>query len=108
MLRDVICNYVALADAETEYGVVLTGIGADLAVDLPATEALRAQRRRNEAGTRVLLAPPAPVAVAGAGDITLAVTRTVTHRDGTTTATVVTGSRFAIDEPRSVRMEAGA
>ena len=52
VLRDVICNYVAIADAEAEYGVVLTGLGddrgVDLAVDLPATEALRAQRRRNE------------------------------------------------------------
>jgi N-methylhydantoinase B len=52
VLRDVICNYVAIADAEAEYGVVLTGLGddrgIDLAVDLPATEALRAQRRRNE------------------------------------------------------------
>ena len=48
-----------------------------------------------------------PVTVAGADEITLTVTRTVTERDGTTTATTVTGSRFAIDVPRSVRMEAG-
>ena len=66
-----------------------------------------AQRRRNLAGTRVLLAPPAPVTVAGADEISLTVTRTVTERDGTTTSTTVTGSRFAIDVPRSVRMEAG-
>jgi len=48
VLRDVVCNYVAIADAEAEYGVVLTGMGVDLAVDLPATEVLRAQCRRNE------------------------------------------------------------
>jgi len=67
-----------------------------------------AQRRRNLAGTRVLLAPPAPLAVAGASEISLTVTRTVTAADGTTTSTAVTGSRFAIDVPRTVRMEAGA
>jgi N-methylhydantoinase B len=48
VLRDVVCNYVAIADAEADYGVVLTGAGIDLAVDLPATEALRASRQRNE------------------------------------------------------------
>jgi len=67
-----------------------------------------AQRRRNLAGTRVLLAPPAPLVVAGANEISLTVTRTVTAADGTTTSTAVTGSRFAIDVPRTVRMEAGA
>jgi N-methylhydantoinase B len=48
VLRDVVCNYVAITDAEADYGVVLTGAGVDLAVNLPATEALRAQRRSNE------------------------------------------------------------
>jgi len=48
VLRDVVCNYVAAADAETDYGVVLRSDGIDLAIDLPATEALRASRRSNE------------------------------------------------------------
>jgi len=67
-----------------------------------------AQRCRNLAGTRVLLTPSAPVAVTGADTITLALTRTVTDRTGTASSTTVTGRRFAIDVPRSVRMEAGA
>jgi hypothetical protein len=66
------------------------------------------QRCRNLAGTRVLLTPPAPVTVPAADTITLTVTRTVTDRTGATSATAVTGRRFAIDVPRSVRMEAGA
>ena len=66
-----------------------------------------AQRCRNLAGTRVILAPPAPVAVPGDDLISLTVTRTVTDAAGTTTSTAVTGSRFAIDVPRTVRMEAG-
>ena len=37
VLRDVICNYVAIADAEAEYGVVLTGLGDDRGVDLQST-----------------------------------------------------------------------
>ena len=39
--------------------------------------------------------------------ISLTLTRTVTDAAGTTTSTAVTGSRFAIDVPRTVRMEAG-
>jgi len=35
------------------------------------------------------------------------VTRTDTDRTGATSSTAVTGRRFAIDVPRSVRMEAG-
>lgn len=65
------------------------------------------QRCRNLAGTGVLLTPSAPVTVAGAGTITLTVTRTVTDRTGATSSTAVTGRRFATDLPRSVRMEAG-
>ena len=64
-------------------------------------------RCRNEAGTRVLLAPAAPFTVGG-DTLSVTLTRTVTDRTGTTTSTSVTGSRFAIDEPRAVRMEAGA
>jgi len=65
------------------------------------------QRYRNLAGTRVLLTPSAPVTVPGADTITLTVTRTVTDRTGATSSTTATGRRFAIDVPRSVRMEAG-
>ena len=67
-----------------------------------------AQRCRNLAGTRVLLTPSTPVAVPTAEKITLVLTRTVTDRTGATTATTVTGQRFAIEVPRTVRMEAGA
>jgi hypothetical protein len=67
-----------------------------------------AQRRRNLAGTRVLLAPPAPVAVPGADVLGVTLTRTVTDRTGSTTSTTVTGRRFTLDVPRVVRMEAGA
>jgi hypothetical protein len=55
-----------------------------------------------------MLTPSAPVAVTGADTITLTLTRTVTDRTGTTSSTTITGRRFAIDVPRSVRMEAGA
>jgi len=65
------------------------------------------QRCRNVAGTRVLLTPSAPVTVSGDDTITLTVTRTDTDRTGATTSTAVTGRRFAIGVPRSVRMEAG-
>jgi hypothetical protein len=65
------------------------------------------QRCRNLAGTRVLLTPPAPVTVPAADAITLTVTRTVTDRTGATSGTAVTGRRFAIEVPRSVRMEVG-
>ncbi|HWM96646.1 MAG TPA: hypothetical protein VNO54_06275, partial [Streptosporangiaceae bacterium] len=65
------------------------------------------QRCRNLAGTRVLLTPPAPITVPGADTITLTLTRTDTDRTGATSSTAVTGRRFAIDVPRSVRMEAG-
>lgn len=66
------------------------------------------QRRRNLAGTRVLLAPPAAVAVPGADVLGVTLTRTVTDRTGSTTSTTVTGRRFTLDVPRAVRMEAGA
>ncbi len=44
VLHDVVCGYVAPADAEADYGVVIR----DDAVDLPATEALRESRRSND------------------------------------------------------------
>ncbi len=66
-----------------------------------------ALRARNLAGTRVLLTPAAPVAVAGADTLTLVLTRSVTDRTGTVTSTVLTGRRFALDVPRTVQMEAG-
>ncbi len=66
-----------------------------------------AQRRRNLAGTRVLLTPAAPVAVTDAGVLTVTLRRTVTDRTGSTTSSTVTGRRFALDIPRSVQMEAG-
>ena len=66
------------------------------------------QRCRNVAGTRVLLTPAAPALVAGADELRISLARTVTGASGSTTTSVVTGRRFAIDVPRSVRMEAGA
>ena len=66
------------------------------------------QRCRNVAGTRVLLTPAAPARVAGADELRISLARTVTGASGSTTTSVVTGRRFAIDVPRSVRMEAGA
>lgn len=66
------------------------------------------QCRRNLAGTRLLLAPPAPIAVTLADVLAVTLTRTVTDRMGITTSTTVTGRRFALDVPRSVQMEAGA
>lgn len=66
------------------------------------------ERCRNLAGTRVLLTPGVPTAVTGADRIEIVLTRTVTDRTGTTSATTVTGLRFTEDVPRSVRMEAGA
>ena len=47
MLDDVLDEYVSVDGAERDYGVVLTGTLEDLtlAVDLAATDALRAQRR---------------------------------------------------------------
>lgn len=47
VLDDVLDEYVSLAGAERDYGVVLTGSLADLSliIDDAATEALRAQRR---------------------------------------------------------------
>jgi len=65
------------------------------------------QRVRNEAGTRVVLTPTTPVATAGGGTLSLTLRRTDTDRTGQTTSTTIAGSRYAIDEPRSVRMEAG-
>lgn len=65
------------------------------------------QRRRNLAGTRVLLAPGSPVVVSGADVLSVTLRRTVTDRTGSTTLSTVTGRRFALDIPRSVQMEAG-
>ncbi|MGB7982150.1 MAG: hypothetical protein WCF36_15315, partial [Candidatus Nanopelagicales bacterium] len=66
------------------------------------------QRARNVAGTRVLLTPAAPSLVIGADELRISLARTVTGASGSTTTSIVTGRRFAIDIPRSVRMEAGA
>ncbi|WP_109474662.1 hypothetical protein [Ornithinimicrobium cavernae] len=73
------------------------------------------QRRRNSNGTRVLLAPTAPVAVSPsgtddfqAGPLVVQLTRTVTDRTGSTSSTVVTGSRSALTAPRAVYQEVGA
>lgn len=65
------------------------------------------QRCRNVAGTRVLLTPAAPALVVGADELRISLARTVTGASGATTTSIVTGRRFAIDVPRSVRMEAG-
>ncbi len=65
------------------------------------------QRVRNAAGTRVLLTPAAPSLVTGADELRISLARTVTGASGSTTTSIVTGRRFAIDVPRSVRMEAG-
>jgi hypothetical protein len=65
------------------------------------------ERGRNLAGTRVLLAPTAPFEPTGTDHISLSLRRTVTDRFGTQSSTTVTGRRFALDIPRSVRMEAG-
>jgi len=46
VLDDVLDDYVSIAAAREEYGVVITGHGADLRVDTAATAALRAERRR--------------------------------------------------------------
>jgi N-methylhydantoinase B len=43
VLRDVVCGYVSAGEAAAEYGVVLRGE----AIDVQATEALRASRRSN-------------------------------------------------------------
>ena len=47
VLDDVLDEYVSIAAAQREYGVVLTGTleALDLAIDWPATEALRAEMR---------------------------------------------------------------
>ncbi len=74
------------------------------------------QRRRNESGTRVLLAPAAPVAVAVpvpaeapfAAPLTLTLTRTVTDRFGVQTSTSTVGHRTALAVPRTIYQEAGA
>jgi N-methylhydantoinase B len=51
VLDDVLDEYVSVEGAERDYGVVLTGSLADLtlAVDVEATEKLRAQRRAGAA-----------------------------------------------------------
>ncbi len=72
-----------------------------------------AVRVTNAAGTRVLLTPSAPAvltepAAPAALTISLVLTRTDTDRTGTTTTSTVTGQRYAMAVPRSVRMEAGA
>jgi N-methylhydantoinase B len=46
VLEDVLDDYVSVAAAQAQYGVVITGTGAHLAVDAAATAALRAQSRR--------------------------------------------------------------
>jgi N-methylhydantoinase B len=46
VLDDVLDEYVSVEAARADYGVVLTGSGADLRVDEDATRRLRAERRR--------------------------------------------------------------
>jgi N-methylhydantoinase B len=46
VLDDVLDDYVSMEAARDEYGVVITGTGADLRVDERATTALRGGRRR--------------------------------------------------------------
>lgn len=64
--------------------------------------------RQNLAGTRVLLAPSAPVAVPAAAELSVTLTKTVTDRTGATTATASTGRRAALGVPRTVYAEAGS
>ncbi len=49
VLEDVLDDYVSVAAARSEYGVVLTGTGADLRVDAAATRALRLKERSHAA-----------------------------------------------------------
>jgi hypothetical protein len=65
-------------------------------------------RRQNLAGTRVLLAPSAPVAVPTAAELSVTLAKTVTDRTGATTTTATTGRRAAIGVPRTVYAEAGS
>jgi N-methylhydantoinase B len=46
VLEDVLDDYVSMEAARDEYGVVITGTGADLRVDERATMALRGEPRR--------------------------------------------------------------
>jgi N-methylhydantoinase B/oxoprolinase/acetone carboxylase alpha subunit len=46
VLDDVLDDYVSIAAARDEYGVVIAGAGADLRVDAAATAALRGGRGR--------------------------------------------------------------
>jgi len=46
VLEDVLDDYVSPAAARDEYGVVITGAGADLRIDERATASLRGDRRR--------------------------------------------------------------
>lgn len=50
VLEDVLDDYVSIASARAEYGVVITGEGADLRVDAAATAALRASSRAAPGG----------------------------------------------------------
>ena len=47
VLDDVLDDYVSIAAARAHYGVVITGADPDLRVDVEATTALRASRRRS-------------------------------------------------------------
>ncbi len=46
MLDDVLDDYVSIEAARDDYGVVITGTGADLQVDARATASLRRERSR--------------------------------------------------------------
>jgi len=46
VLGDVLDDYVSVEAARTKYGVVITGAGAELSVDIAATQALRERMRR--------------------------------------------------------------
>ena len=45
MLEDVLDDYVSIAAARADYGVVITGMGVDLRVDEQATRELRGAMR---------------------------------------------------------------
>jgi N-methylhydantoinase B len=46
VLEDVLDDYVSIEAARDDYGVVITGTGADLRVDARATASLRSERSR--------------------------------------------------------------
>ncbi|HKC98037.1 MAG TPA: hypothetical protein VKG20_08380, partial [Methylomirabilota bacterium] len=47
VLADVLDDYVSIEAARRDYGVIITGTGADLSIDQNATHRLRAERSRS-------------------------------------------------------------